>query len=43
VLNYLDQTYDDIMENFDPKLVKFRKRNKIVMSDRALKDLEDVR
>ena len=43
VLDYLDQAYQDILANFDPKLVKFRRRRKIVMSDRALKDLEDVR
>jgi hypothetical protein len=39
VLQYLGEAYQDIVTNFDPKLVKFRKRRKIIMSDGALHDL----
>jgi hypothetical protein len=42
VINYLDHAYQDILDNFDPKLVKFRKKRKIVIADGALKDLMDL-
>jgi len=38
VLHYLEEAYQDIVAHFDPKLVKFRKRRKIIMSDGALQD-----
>ncbi len=39
MLSYLKQSYQDILENFDPTLVKFRKKRKILLADSALKDL----
>lgn len=42
IINYLDQAYQDILATFDPKLVKFRKKRKIVIADGALKDLLDL-
>lgn len=36
---FLQEAYDDIVENFDPKIVKFKKKRKIVMSSGALEDL----
>jgi hypothetical protein len=42
VINYLDHAYQDILDNFDPKLIKFRKKRKIVVADGALKDLMDL-
>ena len=39
MLSYLEQSYQDILENFDPTLVKFRKKRKILLADSALKDL----
>ena len=36
---YLDQAYQDILDTFDPKLAKFRKKYKIVVADRAWKHL----
>ena len=39
MLNYLDQAYQDILDNFNPKLVKFRQKRKIVITDGALKGL----
>ena len=39
VVHSLEEAYQDIRDNFDPTLVKFRKRRKIIMSDGALHDL----
>jgi hypothetical protein len=36
---YVKQTYQDIIEHFDPKVVRLRKKRKIILSDRAVKDL----
>jgi hypothetical protein len=36
---YLEHTYQDIMEHFDPKVVRFRKRRKILVSEHAAKNL----
>jgi hypothetical protein len=36
VLAFLEETYRNIMENFDLKVVKFRKKNKIIIADGAL-------
>jgi len=38
VLNFLEQIHQDILNNFDPKIVKFRKKRKIILADAALKD-----
>jgi hypothetical protein len=35
VVAFLDEAHRDIMENFDPKVVKFRKKNKIIIADGA--------
>ena len=39
---FLDQQYQDIMDNFDPDVIKLRKKMKIVMSPGALEDLEKM-
>lgn len=36
---YVEQTYQDILDHFDPKVVKLRRKRKIILSDRAAKDL----
>lgn len=36
---FLERNYRDILDNFDPKVVKLRKKRKIVVADGALKDL----
>lgn len=36
---WLQQTYQDIIENFDPKVVKLRKKYKVVMAPEALDGL----
>ncbi len=36
---FLDENYQDIMQNFDPKVVKLKKKMKIVMTPEALDDL----
>ena len=37
-LDYLERMYQDILHNFDPRVVKFRKRRKIILANDALKD-----
>jgi len=39
---FLDKNYQDIMDNFDPKVVKLRKKRKIIMSANALDDIEKL-
>jgi hypothetical protein len=36
---YLERHYQDILDNFDPKIVKFRKKRKIIIEEGTLKDL----
>lgn len=36
---YLEETYQDILHHFDPKVVRLRKKRKIILADRAVKDL----
>ncbi|TXL12503.1 hypothetical protein BMR04_13165 [Methylococcaceae bacterium HT3] len=36
---FLDENYQDILENFDPNVVKLHKKRKIIMSDTVLDDL----
>ena len=38
-LGFLKRSYQDILETFDPKVVKLRKKRKIILSDDAAKDL----
>lgn len=38
--DFLQQAFDDIVENFDPRVVKFRKKRKVIMAPRAWDDLE---
>ena len=35
VVAFLDEAHRDIMENFDPRVVKFRKKHKIIIADGA--------
>ena len=39
---FLDKQYQDIMDNFDPNVIKLRKKMKVVMSSSALDDLEKM-
>jgi hypothetical protein len=39
---YLDKQYKDIMKNFDPKIVRFRKKYKVIIHrDSGLDELLD--
>ena len=38
-LDFLANTYKDIMDNFDPTVVKLRRKRKIIMANEKLKDL----
>ncbi|MEQ1559262.1 MAG: hypothetical protein ABL933_10065 [Methyloglobulus sp.] len=38
-IGFLEQSHQDILTNFDPKVVKFRKKMKVVLTDAAAKDL----
>lgn len=38
-VEYLEKQYNDIMKNFDPKVVKLRKKRKVIICDGALQDL----
>jgi len=40
--SWLTENHRDILKNFDPKIIKLRKRNKIVLSPRALEDLAKI-
>jgi hypothetical protein len=37
--SFLDENYRDILENFDPNVVKLGKKRKVIMSAKALDDL----
>jgi hypothetical protein len=39
MLHFLNDNHRDVLENFDPRIVKFRKRRKIVIADGALDGL----
>jgi len=39
IVEYLEQQHHDIMKNFDPKIVKLRKKRKVIIADGALKGL----
>lgn len=38
-IEFLEKNHRDIMENFDPKITKLRKKRKIIVADGALDDL----
>jgi len=38
-LDFLARTYKDIMDNFDPTVVKLRRKRKIILANKKLKDL----
>ncbi len=40
--SFLDENYHDILENFDPKVIKLRKKRKVIMSSGVLGDLEKL-
>lgn len=37
--DYLERMHQDILHNFDPRILKFRKKRKVILADGALKDL----
>ena len=39
---FLDEAHADIMENFDPKVIKLRKKKKIIMAPGVFDDLERI-
>lgn len=39
---FLDRQYQDIMDNYDPKIVKFRKKRKVIMAPGFLDDLDNL-
>lgn len=39
LLAFLDDTYQEVMASYDPKLIKFRKKYKVYLTDQALDDL----
>ncbi len=38
-VGFLEHAHQDIVANFDPKVIKFRKKMKVIISDAAAKDL----
>lgn len=39
---FIGEAYKDICNNFDPTIVKFKKKNKVIFSTEALSDLEEI-
>lgn len=39
VLDYLERMHQDILHNFNPRIIKFRRKRKVVLADGALQDL----
>ncbi len=39
VLDYLGRMHQDILHNFDSRVLRFRKKRKVILADGALKDL----
>lgn len=39
ILSFIQESYEDIMANYDPKIVKLKKKRQIIISDQAAKDL----
>ena len=37
-ISWLSESHRDILKNFDPKVIKLRKKNKIIISPGALED-----
>ncbi|MBL1292286.1 MAG: hypothetical protein COB61_000265 [Thiotrichales bacterium] len=38
-LDFLAKTYQDIMDNFDPTIVKLHQKRKVILANEKLKDL----
>jgi len=41
-ISWLSENHQDILKNFDPKVIKLRKKKKIIISPRALEDLAKI-
>lgn len=41
-ISWLSENHLDILKNFDPKVIKLRKKKKIIISSRALEDLAKI-
>ena len=41
-ISWLSENHRDILKNFDPKIIKLRKKKKIILSPRALEDLAKI-
>jgi hypothetical protein len=41
-ISWLAENHQNIMKNFDPKVTKLRKKRKIIISARALEDLNKI-
>jgi hypothetical protein len=39
IFDYLERVHRDILQNFDPRVRRFRKKRKVILADEALKDL----
>lgn len=42
VRRFLEETYRDIKQHFDPKVARLRKKRKIILADGAVKDLLSI-
>ncbi|MBC8442216.1 MAG: hypothetical protein H8D87_21330 [Deltaproteobacteria bacterium] len=41
VRKFVHDAYKDVMENYDSKIVKFKKKRKVVIAEQAIKDFEN--
>jgi hypothetical protein len=39
---FIHDAYKNVMENYDPKIVKFKKKRKVVIAEQAIKDFENL-
>ena len=39
---FVHDAYKNVMENYDPKIVKFKKKRKVVIAEQAIKDFENL-
>jgi len=42
VRKFVHAAYKDVMENYDSKIVKFKKKRKVVIAEQAIKDFENL-
>ena len=42
LMQFLEDSYQDILKTYDPKVVNLRKKRKIIMTEQAAKDLSDI-